>query len=138
MPEVQWMQMSGYKKLEYPAYALYCYLHKQGKLAPPFELFMASQKPEIELYDLRNDPVEFNNLAGNQKYAPIKNQLYNTLIDSLKQFEKNMIPEKPETIQKAKESSAIYFQTGMKRIGLSDQSTDEEIVKYWEKVLNRK
>jgi|GEM_PF-6145809 len=42
-----------------------------------------------------------------------------------------MIPEKPETIQKAKESSASYFQAGMKKIGLNEQSTDEEIVKYW-------
>jgi uncharacterized sulfatase len=135
MPDVPWMQMSGYKKMDYPAFALYCYLNKQGKLAPPFDQFMASKKPEIELYDLRNDPVEFNNLADNQKYVSIKNKLYNTLIDSLKQFEKNMIPEKPETIQKAKESSASYFQSGMKKIGLSDQSNDEEIVKYWEKVL---
>jgi uncharacterized sulfatase len=137
MPEVPWMQMSGYKKMDYPAFALYCYLHKQGKLVPPFDLFMASQKPEIELYYLRKDPMEFNNLAVNQKYEPIKNQLYNTLVDSLKQFEKNMIPEKPETVQQAKESSASYFQSGMKKIGLSNQSTDEEIVKYWEMVLNR-
>ncbi len=135
MPEVPWMQMSGYKKLEYPAYTQYYYLHQQGKLTQPFDLFMASRKPEIELYNLKNDPMEFNNLAGKHKYESIKNQLYNTLVDSLKQFERNLIPEKPETIQKAKESSASYFQAGMKKIGLSDQSTDEEIVKYWKKIL---
>jgi hypothetical protein len=48
-----------------------------------------------------------------------------------------MIPEKMEPIQKAKDSSASYFQSGMKKIGLSDQSTDEEILKYWEKILIR-
>ena len=137
MPEVPWMQMSGYKKLEYPAYALYYYLHQQGKLAQPFDRFMASQKPEIELYNLMNDPAEIKNLAEDQRYKGIRIQLYNTLVDSLKQFEKNWIPEKPETIQKAKESSASYFQAGMKKIGLSYQSTDEEIVKYWEKILNK-
>ena len=31
--------------------------------------------------------------------------------------------------------SLSYFKTGMKRFGLSEQSTDEEIVKYWEKIL---
>lgn len=138
MPEVPWMQMSGYKKLEYPAFALYYYLHQQGKLAQPFDLFMVSKKPEIELYNLMNDPEEIKNLANDQRYNGIRNQLYNTLVNSLKQFEKNMIPEKPETIRKAKESSASYFQTGMKKIGLSDQSTDEEIVNYWEKTLIRK
>ena len=135
MPGVSWMQMSGYKKSEYPAYALYHHLHKQGKLAQPFDLFMASEKPEIELYDLTNDPVEFNNLANNQKQVSIKNQLYNTLVDSLKLFEKNMIPEKQKTIQKAKDSSATYFQARMKKIGLSNQSTDEEIVRFWETEL---
>jgi uncharacterized sulfatase len=137
MPEVPWMQMSGYKKSEYPAYTLYFDLHKQGKLAHPYSLFMASKKPEIELYDLSNDPVEFINLADDQHFREIRNQLYNTLVDSLKQFERNMIPEKRETIQKAKESSAVYFQSGMKKIGLSDQSTDQEILKFWEKILNR-
>ena len=96
---------------------------------------MASEKPEIELYDLTNDPVEFNNLANNQKQVSIKMKLYNTLVDSLKLFEKNMIPEKQKTIQKAKDSSATYFQARMKKIGLSNQSTDEEIVRFWETEL---
>ena len=135
MPEVPWMQMSGYKKLEYPAYAFYYDLYKQGELAQPFDRFMAQQKPEIELYNLKNDPMEFNNLAGKQKYESIKNKLYNTLTNSLKKFEGNMIHEKPETIQKAKESSVSYFQAGMKKIGLREQSTDEDIVKYWENKL---
>ncbi len=135
MPKVPWMQMSGYKKMDYPAYALYYDLHKHGKLAQPFDRFMALQKPEIELYNLVNDPVEINDLAEDQRFRGIRNELYNTLVDSLKQFEKNMVPEKPETIQKAKESSASYFKAGMKKIGLSDQSTDEEIVRFWKTKL---
>jgi arylsulfatase A-like enzyme len=137
MPEIPWMQMSGYKKLEYPAYSLYRSLHLQGKLAQPFDRFMSTQKPEIELYDLKADPMEFDNLDNDQKYTEIKQKLFTILVDSLKQFEKNMIMEKSETIQKAKESSASYYQAGMKKIGLSDQSTDEEILKYWEKILIR-
>lgn len=123
MPEVPWMQMSGYKKLEYPAYTLYNYLYKQGKLLQPSDRFMAMQKPKIELYNLRNDPMEIKDLAEDQRYKGIRNKLYITLVDSLKQFEKNRIPEKPETIQKVKESSASYFQAGMIKIGLSDRST---------------
>jgi hypothetical protein len=48
----------------------------------------------------------------------------NVLVDRPKKFETNRIPEKPEPIQKAKESFTSYYQDGMKKIGLSDQSTD--------------
>ena len=76
MPEVPWMQMSGYKKSAYPAYALYCLLYRTGKLIPPFDLFMAARKPAIELYDLKSDPMEFNNLAVDQQHAIIKQSLF--------------------------------------------------------------
>jgi hypothetical protein len=131
------MQMSGYKKMEYPAYSLYCQLQKEGKLEPPFNQFMALEKSEFELFDLKTDPSELNNLISQPEFMDIKNKLHTILVDSLKSFETNIVPEKPETIQKAKESSRIYFDSGMKKIGLSDQSTDEEILKYWEKILIR-
>ena len=138
MPEIPWMQMSGYKKSEYPAYTLYYQLFSAGKLTPPFDQFLASHKPEIELYDLKSDPIELKNLANDQRYMEIRNQLYRTLMDSLKIFEKNMISENPGTIKKAKEIAASNFKVAMEKIGLSDQSTDEEILKYWEKILNNR
>lgn len=82
--------------------------------------------------------MEFNNLADDQKYFEIKQKLYTILVDSLKQFEKNMIPEKPETIEKAKQSSAASFKSKMGKLGLSNQSTDEEIIKYWENKFSKK
>ncbi len=33
------------------------------------------------------------------------------------------------------ESAATLYQAALIKIGLSDQSTDEEIVKYWKKIL---
>jgi len=138
MPEIPWMQMSGYKKMEYPAYALFYQLQREGKLESPINTFMAPEKPKIELYDLKTDPMEFNNLADDQNYLEIKQKLFTTLAHSLKLFEKNMIPEKPETIEKAKQSSAAYFKSGMEKIGLSNQSTDEDIIKYWENKFSKK
>lgn len=48
MPEIPWMQMSGYKKVEYPAYALFYQLQHEGKLESPVNKFMALKKPKIE------------------------------------------------------------------------------------------
>ena len=44
-------------------------VHAEGKLPPAARLFMAERKPVEELYDLKNDPYEINNLAEDPKYA---------------------------------------------------------------------
>ncbi|MEA3479490.1 MAG: sulfatase [Bacteroidota bacterium] len=43
-------------------------LHLKGKLTPEQELHMADTKPEEELYDLKNDPHEFQNLVENSNF----------------------------------------------------------------------
>ena len=41
--------------------------------------------PELELYDLKNDPVEFNNLAGKPEYRTIQKRLAKALLEYRKQ-----------------------------------------------------
>ncbi|MDW7692182.1 sulfatase [Flammeovirgaceae bacterium SG7u.111] len=135
MPQNPWMQLSGYKKSQYPAFALYHHLYKEGKLGAPYNQIMAAVRPEIELYDLGKDPDEFDNLAGKAEYKKIQKKLFSTLKKKLKIYEKGMVPESPETIEKAQSSSRKYFENNMKRKGLSGASSDEEIVEYWEKIL---
>lgn len=64
MPERPYTQKNNYKERQYPVLALMKELHTQGKLTPEQELFMAPRKPEEEFYDLKNDPHELHNLAG--------------------------------------------------------------------------
>jgi len=58
-------------------------LHQEGKLNDAQQLLLARYKPKEELYDLRNDPHEINNLAEHPDYADKKAELRNILMDWL-------------------------------------------------------
>ena len=50
--------------------------HAEKELSPLHErLYFVNPRPIIELYDLRNDPLELENLAGNTKVANIERSL---------------------------------------------------------------
>ncbi len=134
-PERPWMQLSSYKRSEYPAFTLYRTLHRKGKLPAPFNQFMAENRPEFELYDLNTDPNEFINLATNESYKTDFNRLKSVLQENLKTYDKNQIPESEETIQKGKKASQNYFKVKMKKLGLPEDVSDEELLAYWNNVL---
>ena len=56
-------------------------LHKEGKLTPYQEQHWFGLRPEEELYDLKKDPHQMNNLANNPEYTSIlethRNELEN-------------------------------------------------------------
>ncbi len=135
MPHLPYMQLSSYKKLQYPAFSLYKVLHKKGELKYPYNQFMAEKRPEIELYNLQNDKNELYNLADKAAYQTIKNKLFTTLSSQLKEIEKDRKPESLEAIQKAKNGSYAYYSKGLKKKGLPENATDEQIVAYWEQEL---
>ncbi|NMH86832.1 sulfatase family protein [Flavivirga algicola] len=132
-----WMQLSSYKKLQYPAFTLYHVLNERGELGSPYNLLMAKTKPVIELYDLKNDPLEFSNLAEHKDFKNVKNKLFSTLKTNLKEFEKHMVLEDQATIEKAKKGSAKYYINSLKKQKpeLSPNATNEDILKDWEKRL---
>jgi arylsulfatase A-like enzyme len=75
MPERPYCQFSRYKESAYPALAEMNILHLEGKLNEAQSLFMASSKPEIELFDLKKDPHEVKNVADDPAYAEVKKLL---------------------------------------------------------------
>ncbi|WP_282035793.1 sulfatase family protein [Saccharicrinis aurantiacus] len=135
MPNQPYMQLSSYKRLQYPAYTLYHEYYKSGKLKAPYTQFMASTRPEIELYDLNQDPNELNNLANKKDYANIKNKLFKKLESQMPKFEENRIAEAPETTLKAKKSSDAYLKTSLKKRGLDPNISDKDLLIYWEELL---
>ena len=75
MPERPYTQYNNYKESGYPYLAMMNVMHMKGQLTPEQAAFMGPNKPEFELYDLRNDPHEVNNLAGDPAYAQVKDEL---------------------------------------------------------------
>ncbi|MCK0156825.1 sulfatase [Cellulophaga sp. F20128] len=56
-------------------------LHKDNKLNAVQDRFMANERPAEELYDLKADPFELNNLAGNSAYTTVL-QEYATVLEN--------------------------------------------------------
>jgi arylsulfatase A-like enzyme len=68
MPERPYMQPNNYKETQYPMWNLMKELNAQGKLSPAQALFCAPVKPAEELYNIKSDPYELNNLALSPKH----------------------------------------------------------------------
>jgi len=79
MPERAYLQYNEYKEMYFPILALQHVMLSNGGLNAAQAKLMASSKPEIELYDLANDPYELNNLAGNPAYSEIEGELLSEL-----------------------------------------------------------
>ena len=75
MPERAYCQFSHYKEGAYPPLAELNVLALEGKLTPEQAAFMAPNKPEIEMFDLKKDPHEVHNIADDPAYAEAKAEM---------------------------------------------------------------
>lgn len=92
MPERPYTQKNAYKERAYPMLREMKQLHAEGKLTPAQARFMAPSKPREELYDLKNDPHELNNLAESSAHGKIKRDLRGALDKWMKECDDR--PEK--------------------------------------------
>jgi N-sulfoglucosamine sulfohydrolase len=81
MPERPWCQFNNYKESNYPVLALLNMMNLKGELNPDQAGFMAKNKPEIELFDLKKDPWELHNLADDPEYSETRKELLARLND---------------------------------------------------------
>jgi arylsulfatase A-like enzyme len=110
MPERPYTQTNAYKERSYPMLNLMKELHAQGKLTSTQALFMASRKPDEELYNIKNDPYEINNLAASPDHQQTLKKMRAILEKWIeKTGDKGRFPEKPSSIT-PRDRKRIYGQ----------------------------
>ena len=69
--------------------------HRTEEYVRPMYSLGFGKRPYEELYDLSNDPDYMNNVAGQDKYAGVKKELYNKLMKILCEQNDPRVVEKP-------------------------------------------
>lgn len=87
-PEVPYDAHQAYLEFYRPAVHVMRTLYKEGKLDENQKPFFESEKPKEELYNLKEDPHQLNNLAENPEYHEILEKLRK---ETLK-FDEQMAP----------------------------------------------
>jgi len=135
-PDRPYTQFNAYKKFQYPVLTLMQVLNKEGKLTPEQAQFMALTRPQEELYDLKADPYELHNLAGEPQYKKILKEHSKKLDEWVKAtVDRGEKAENPEIIAYWQEEMAQSYIQQMEERGLSPRVSDEDYLKWWEKRL---
>ena len=87
-PEVPYDAEQAYLEFYRPAVHIMRKLYKEGKLNENQKPFFESTKPNEELYNLKEDPFQLHNLATNEKYKDVLEELRAETV----QFDKEMTP----------------------------------------------
>jgi len=80
----------------------------EEKLPPEAELFTSPQKPVEELYDLKTDPHEINNLAANPKYKRILERMRKAHLQWVQDTKDVGLIPKPEIMQREQTYGSRY------------------------------
>lgn len=135
MPERPYTQFGHYKEFYYPVLSLMKVLHQQGKLTIAQSRFMASQKPEEELYDLVEDPYELNNLYQEPAYESVLLKMraqLNTWISATK----DVGNDDPDDLEELKKRRWKKYGKRWEERGIDPRHDDpEKYLKWWEKEL---
>jgi len=136
-PDRPYTQLNAYKERQYPGLAVMKLLYKQGKLTPGQAQFMAATRPAEELYDVKADPYELHNLAGDPKYAGAMKEFRDQLDNWIETTgDKGSTPEDPGEIRRLHEKMVKQHEDFLKKIGVKESDL-EGMVAYWEKRMEK-
>jgi len=126
-----WAQFNAYKKRRYPVLTLMEVMHERGELSSAQARFFAPERPAEELYDLRRDPYEINNLSGESAYADTLIRMRQVLDDWLAEADQGVYPEPQKEIDHAADMMAENYRKWMEERGLSPDISDEAYLQWW-------
>ena len=135
-PDRPYTQFNAYKLRQYPVLTLMTVLAKQGKLTPAQARFMAPTRPAEELYDLKNDPYELDNLCDRPEARSTLEELRTALDQWIaRTHDKGATPEPRAAFDGAKALATGKKARKFKERGLPEDCSPEQYLKYWEKQL---
>ncbi len=136
-PQYPYVVMSNnYKRMQYPIQTLMQVMYARGELTPEQARFMAPVKPVEELYDLRNDPHELHNIAGNPKYQGVLVEQRKRLDDWVASTgDMGATVEDPAIAAEYHEQYYGNFVSTMTKRGLDPECSPVEYLQWWEKHL---
>jgi uncharacterized sulfatase len=136
-PDRPYTQVNQYKKFQYPVLTLLTVLHQRGELTPAQELFMRPNRPAEELYDLRTDPHEIDNLAGNPAHGQILQQMRLRLDRWIQETgDMGETPEDPSITAYWTQYQKDRYGKRMIERGLSPDISPRDYLRWWEKQLS--
>ena len=137
-PGRAYTQFNTYKKTSYPVLTLMELMKEKRQLDEAQLPFMAATRSGEELYDLKNDPYELNNLADDEGYGEVLSAMRNTLAGYVEKCDKGQYPENEEELTRARETMMKAYERKMKRIGLDTGVSNQAYLEYWETELLKK
>lgn len=136
-PEKPYTQYNAYKRNFYPTLILLEYLKEEGKLNADQLKFLADSKPEEELYDIKNDPFELNNLANQKDYIKIKEKLKLKMDHFLKEIDVANYPENQEEVEFWKKRMQKTDSVWIANKKLKLNFNNKDLLLWWTNKLNQ-
>jgi uncharacterized sulfatase len=136
-PNLAYTQTNLYKLRQYPVWSLLQWLHAQGRLTPAQERFMAETRPAEELYDLRADPHELENLAESPAHNGVLNRMRRRLDEWVESTgDQGEVPEDPRVAARVYlERHQPHHARVMRERGLPPHPNPADFLQWWAQQL---
>ena len=121
-----------YKRRQYPVLTLMELMHERGELEPEQAQRMAPHRPTEELYDLKNDPDEVNNLADDPAHEETLKHLREQLDAWICETgDQGQVPEDPEVAMEWDRFFEKRWASYADKLGFDPREEKERYLEWW-------
>jgi len=134
-PDRPYTQFNKYKVVRYPTLTLMKVMYEKGELTPEQAVFMGSERPAEELYNLYDDPFEMNNEATNPYFNMELNRMRTALDRWLDEYDMGTYPEDSTEIDYWTRYFDKDYRYAMNVYNLPPDISDEDFLEWWKNKL---